>query len=1035
MEFRVLGPLRLRVGNQWTKLSAPKQRTILGLLLVNANHVVSFDRVLEEVWGDRQPAGGIRTLRYQVSKLRDSLEPNRTRGESGVLGTEAGGYVLHADSAEIDAQRFERLAGEGARALTDGRIAAAREQLEEGLGLWRGEAFADFRYEQFAQGEIARLEETRLVCLENRLAADLKLGRHREVVGELGALTKGFPMRERFWGQLMVALYRSDQQADALRAYQAAHRVLGEELGVEPNAALRRLEEQILLHELPFQAPAFEAPDRDNLPVRIDTFVGRAEEVRSVEKLVDRYRLVTLTGFGGIGKTSLAVEVARIVIDNYPDGVWLIELAAFTDPSYVIGAIAEIFGVPEHPSRPLLDMVIQELSAMSTLIVIDNCEHLVDEVARVVGALLERCPALRVLATSRDSLRVAGEQIWPVPPLDLPDVRAATSIVSARETDAVRLFLERAHQAQPGFDLRDSNIRDVVAICRMLDGIPLALELAAARMRVLSPGQLLDRLEDRFALLTGGGESRPERHRTLEATIEWSYDLLTTSERALLSRLAVFEGGFTLMAAEAVCSGDGIDRGDILDLINRLVDASLITVQTEEPRRYGMLESLHEFMKAVLTNSHEERTQRQRHADYFGTLVPREPDFDTTEFSEALVLLAREQDNFRSALAWTVRVGDGDRALRLATKLRLHWYYHAKRGETLYWVPQVLEVTEAAPSRERARILQSHGVALAYSGRELEAAAVADELERVAAHLGDPTVSGYAAILEAARLDAMSQPRAAAQIYKDRVLALHDLPPTELALHLTNTSWLEVNVGNLDSADQYVDRTESLGSSLGQPMIIAEVAAMRGMLANYRGDLPTAHRLLTEALGEHRRLDRVSQQANTLRELAQVALASPDVDEAEQWARQLIDNGRRMLISRDMAEGYTLLARAELGHRRIAPARAAAAEALDVALESDDTWALALLLDAVGQIAWATNDALNATVMHAAAEALRATVGFVRPTPRTRELERQLLALRESLGTDSFRHAWQEGTEANRAQLVDGMRHVITPSILTKPTT
>lgn len=744
---------------------------------------------------------------------------------------------------------------------------------------------------------------------------------------------------------------------------------------------------------------------------------------------------MTLTGFGGIGKTALAVEIARIVADDYPDGVWLIELAALTDPSYVIGEIAAVFGVPEHPSRPLLDMVVEELSAKSTLLVIDNCEHLVDEAARVIGALLQRCPALRVLATSRDSLRIAGEQIWPVPPLDLPDVGATTSVVSARETDAVRLFIERAHQTQPGFDLRDSNVDDVVAICRRLDGIPLALELAAARLRVLSPRHLLDRLEDRFALLTGGGESRPERHRTLGAAIEWSYDLLKDPEQTLLARLAVFEGGFTLSAVEAVSSGDGIERGVVLDLISRLVDASLVTVKREELTRYGMLESVHEFTKAILSNSHEEPTLRQRHADYFGGLVPREPDFDTSEFSEALELLTREQDNFRSALAWTVRAGDGDRALRLATKLRLHWYYHAKRGETLYWVPQVLEVTEAAPSRERARILQSHGVALAYSGRELEAAAVADELERVAAHLGDPTVSGYAAILEAARLDAMSQPRAAAQIYKDRVLALHDLPPTELALHLKNTSWLEVNVGNLDSADQYVDRTESLGSSLGQPMIIAEVAAMRGMLANYRGDLPTAHRLLTEALGEQRRLDRVSQQANTLRELAQVALASPDVDEAEQWARQLIDNGRRMLLSRDMAEGYTLLARAELGHRRIAPARAAAAEALDVALESDDTWALALLLDAVGQIAWATNDALNATVMHAAAEALRATVGFARPKPRTQELEQQLAALRESLGADSFREAWQEGTEADRAQLVDGMRHVVRPSTPTELTT
>ena len=266
MEFLVLGPLRVRVTDRFTRVGAPKQRTLLGVLLVHVNQVVSVDRLLDEVWGDRQPAGGVKTLRYHISKLRDVLEPNRSRGEEGVIIRDAGGYLLRATPDQVDAGRFEALAGEGAQLLADGDCGIARECLGEALGLWRGGAFEDFRYDGFAQGEIARLEELRLGCLENRIAADLALGRHHDVVGDLRELTTRFPLRERLWGFLMVALYRSDQQAEALRAYQTARRVLGEELGIEPNTALQRLEEQILLHELPFKPPAIDMPGRMDLP-------------------------------------------------------------------------------------------------------------------------------------------------------------------------------------------------------------------------------------------------------------------------------------------------------------------------------------------------------------------------------------------------------------------------------------------------------------------------------------------------------------------------------------------------------------------------------------------------------------------------------------------------------------------------------------------------------------------------------------------------------------------------------------------------
>ena len=288
MEFGVLGPLMVRVKGEWVQLAGAKQRAILGMLLINANRIVPSDQLLEEVWGERQPTAGIRTLRYHVSKLRDSLDPDRLRGRGSPLKTESGGYLLRVEEGDLDAQRFERLAADGAKALAAQRFPEARSRLRDALGLWRGDAFDDFRYESFAQGEIARLEEERLVCLENRIAADLELGQHREVVAELRELTTRYPLQESLWAHLMVALYRTGEQAEAVHAYETARRVLGEQLGVEPNAALQRLEQQIRQHELPFQPPpAVETPRRGNLPARVDSLIGRDGEADTVRELVD----------------------------------------------------------------------------------------------------------------------------------------------------------------------------------------------------------------------------------------------------------------------------------------------------------------------------------------------------------------------------------------------------------------------------------------------------------------------------------------------------------------------------------------------------------------------------------------------------------------------------------------------------------------------------------------------------------------------------------------------------------------------------
>jgi predicted ATPase/tetratricopeptide (TPR) repeat protein len=553
---------------------------------------------------------------------------------------------------------------------------------------------AEFAERPWAQLAAARLEELRLTAVEALAEWRLAAGEHARLVGELEGLVAVQPMRERLRGLLMVGLYRSGRQADALAVYQQAREVLAEELGIDPSPELQRLQQAILVQDPALEGSTPPKEPHHNLPERLTSFVGRDAELGELAKLVEQHRLVTVVGAGGAGKTSLAVELARRLAGGYADGVWLVELAALGDPDLLGEAVAAAVGLGAEPAEPGIrplppaERLAGFVADKGLLVVLDNCEHLVGACAGLVRRLLEAGPGLGVLATSREVLGVPGEVIWPVPPLAVPTpthvapAHAPTGLAGSAAVDltpevlvgydAVRLFVDRASTADPGFVLDGANAAVVAELCRRLDGLPLAIELAAARVRALPPPELALRLQDRFRLLAGGGRAADPRQQTLRATIDWSWELLADPDRRLLGRLSVFSGGWTVPAAEVVCGGDGLDPGGVLEGLFRLVDRSLVVAVGGEPARFRLLESLGAYGAERLAEAGETREVAARHTAWCLRLAEEAAAHRTAR--PWLGRVAADYDNLRAALDRAVAAPDPETALRLAGALGWYWW-------------------------------------------------------------------------------------------------------------------------------------------------------------------------------------------------------------------------------------------------------------------------------------------------------------------------------------------------------------------------
>ena len=707
----LLGPVEAVGDDGPIVLGGQRQRALLALLALHANTFVPRARIVDALWGERPPPSAANAIQVAVHGLRRVLGAER-------IETRGGAYRLRLQPGELDLDRFRELARREPRGPAD-----EAATLASALALWRGTPLADLGELPFAQDESARLEELRLGALERRLDADLACGRHDALVPELERLVREHPYRERLHGQLMLALYRCGRQADALEAYRRARGELVEALGVEPSTALQELERAILRQDAAVAAP--ERARRRPLPVSPTPLVGRELDLAAVAATLrdPAVRLVTLTGAGGTGKTRLALAVAAELERELADGACFVGLAALTDPELVGATVARALDVAERPGEPLEHVLAEALRGRELLVVLDNCER-VAAAAPLVSALLAEAPGLLVLATSRTPLRLRGEHELPVPPLPVPRREDAGDAAALARNPSVALFAARARAVRPDFRLGAASAPAVAEICRSLDGLPLALELAAARCGVLAPQELLARLERRLDVLTGGPRDLPARQQTLRAAIDWSHDLLERPARELFAALAVFSGGCTLAAAEAVCGAD-------LDAVSALVEQSLLRRDEAAPGepRFRMLETIREYARERLDELPAAGELRRRHAEHFLALAEQaEQHLTGPEAPVWLERLEREHDNLRAALAWAG--ADPERhelELRLAAAAQYFWRMRGHLGEGRRWLEAALARGGEAPVPVRGRALHAAAIFVDRQGDHAEARRLYEE--------------------------------------------------------------------------------------------------------------------------------------------------------------------------------------------------------------------------------------------------------------------------------------------------------------------
>ncbi|WP_406673955.1 BTAD domain-containing putative transcriptional regulator [Nonomuraea sp. N2-4H] len=858
MQFRVLGPLDVRTdAGEPVSVGGPRPRALLALLLLDAGRLVSLERLIDGQYGERPPSGAANAVQAQVSRLRRRLP-------SGLIESHGSGYRLAVDRDDVDVHRFERLARDGRALLTAGRHAAAATVLREALDLWRGPAFADVADAPFAAPQALRLDELRLAATEDLYEAELSLPGSAPPVAGLRDLLSAHPFRERTRGLLMRALHAAGRQAEALTVYDEGRRQLADELGADPSPELAALHLEILRG--PQERTSLARP-----PAQLTSFVGREDELAHLASLHDA-RLITIVGPGGTGKTRLAIEHTLRTATAAP--------AAFTDLTLVDpappaeahrateaggdGAVARVvwqaLGLREPALRPSgpggpdpVRRLVSALAEQELLLMLDNCEHVIDEAAALVRRLLSACPGLRILATSREPLGLTGEHLVPLTPLPVPPPGEEPP-QDPLAYPAVRLFAERAAAVRPGFarTAKGRTLAAISRICADLDGLPLAIELAAARVRTFGVAEIAERLAEhgRFSLLSRGDRTAAARHRTLRAVVEWSWSLLDPGEQALARRLAVFTGGATLEAIERVCTPDRPEEG--AEVLAGLVDKSLVETDGE---RYQMLDTIRLFCLERLAAAGEEETARRAHAAWFLEFAGQADDhLYREEQLDWLARLSADDANLRAALRWSAE-HDPATGLRLTAALAMYWWLSGRRGQA---APHAARLLDRVGTEPPAGLAEEYVMTVLHAVPE-SGSPHWRRAGEIVASLGRPMRHRFGVAL----WSMIAGPPGEAEDERVRRETLSQ-DPWSRALGDLGTALLKVLDGAPAEAEPELEHVRAAFARLGERWGTAQALDWLAVIAGWRGDWARARRLWREALGLLEELGALDELADVL---------------------------------------------------------------------------------------------------------------------------------------------------------------------------
>ncbi|WP_409491191.1 BTAD domain-containing putative transcriptional regulator [Amycolatopsis sp. cmx-11-12] len=1035
MQIGMLGPFEVRTADGvLADVPGARLRGLLIALALEPGRVVPKSALVDWIWGEQPPADATNALQRLVSRLRKVLP-------EGVVDGQTDGYRLKVDPDDVDAVRFERLLGQAGGDET--------RRLREALALWRGAAMQDVGLQESGafDAAVTRLEGLRLTAMEDRFDAEIDLGHSAKLVTELTDLAAAHPLRERLVAALMRALAATGRDTEALLVYQRTREALADALGVDPSPELSAVHVALLRGELGRR----EENRKTNVRAELTSFVGKDADLATVRELVAEHRLTTLIGPGGSGKTRLATETARTLLGDLPDGAWLVELAAIGAEGDVAQATLAGLGLREAllgetMSAEPTDRVIAAIREREVLLILDNCEHVIESAAAFAHRVLGECRRLRILATSREPLGITGETLWHVVPLTVPDRHADPREIES--SPAVRLLRDRASAVRKDFVADEATLATMARVCRVLDGMPLAIELAAARLRTMSIDQLANRLDDRFRLLTGGSRTALPRHRTLRAMVDWSWELLTDAERTVLCRLSVFSGGASLEAAEHVCVSEAVEQYEVLELLTALTEKSLLVAAGDEAPRYRMLGTIKEYAAQRLAEAEKTLLARHAHLAYFTELAEAaEPMLRRTEQLEWLAKLNAEHDNISSAMRGALAAGEAPAAMRLAAACGWYWWLSGHRTEGMELVSAAVETPGEVPDEVGAVVygLVSLFVSSGYADEHTAAKWIHESYRlsrgKEASHpllglivplermlRGDETLSAWEPVLE----DENAWVRALARLHlgKMRITLGHRGPDAETYL------------------ERALDEFRALGERFGISFALTELA---DRLAT-RGDFATACEYYEQAVTVVTEIGSVEDLIRLWSRQAQLYWLMGDEDssaaasaKAERYAQRVTWPGALGMLAlsraelahwrgetgetaRQLALAATVMGEeADLGHVRaithdllgylaedVEESRAHRESAFQVAAEVRHVPLIAHMVVGVADLALRRDDPEQAARLLGAADELRGLPD--RSRPDVTRIEQTVL---RRLGEEKFAEAAQEGARTSWKQLVE----------------